>query len=65
MLELLAAKGTLKPGLTIETATDIFLTVYGDSTYHLMTVERGWSHDQVVDWLCDCLPGLLLGDVNP
>lgn len=62
VVEVLAQKGDLRDGLTIDTATDVFLTVYGDSTYTLLRTERGWSHGQVVDWLCDVLPGILLND---
>lgn len=56
----LAAKGPLREGLDIDTATDILLTVYGDATYHSFRTERGWSEDQVVDWLADALPRMLL-----
>ena len=56
----LEAKGSLRPGLDTETATDVFLTVYGDSTFHLLRTAHGWSHEQVVDWLADALPRLLL-----
>jgi hypothetical protein len=38
------------------------MTIYGDSTYHLLTSERGWSHDMVIEWLCEVLPELLLDD---
>lgn len=55
-----ATKGTLREGLDIDTATDVLMTVFGDSTYHLLTTERGWTHDRVVGWLCDALPTLLL-----
>jgi AcrR family transcriptional regulator len=60
--EMLAAKGRLREGLSVDTATDILLTVYGDTTYHLLTNERGWSHDQTVAWLAASLPGLILAD---
>ncbi len=60
VIEIVAGKGELAAGLTTETATDVFMTMYGDSTYYLMTVERGWSHEQVVEWLCDALPAVLL-----
>jgi AcrR family transcriptional regulator len=60
--EMLAAKGRLREGLSVDTATDILLTVYGDTTYHLLTTERGWSHDQTVEWLAESLPGLILAD---
>jgi AcrR family transcriptional regulator len=55
-----AAKGPLAPELDIDTATDILLTVYGDATYHSLRTDRGWSEDQVVNWLADALPRLLL-----
>jgi AcrR family transcriptional regulator len=60
--EMLAAKGRLRDGLTVDTATDVLLTVYGDTTYHLLTTERGWSHDQAIGWMADSLPGLILAD---
>jgi hypothetical protein len=37
-----------------------FLVVSGDTVYHLYAVEQGWSPDEIVDWLCASLPGLLL-----
>ncbi|EON22821.1 transcription regulator, TetR family [Nocardioides sp. CF8] len=60
VVDMLAGKGALRDGLTPRAATDVLLTVLGDSTYHLLTTERGWSHDQVVDWWTDTLPNLLL-----
>lgn len=36
------------------------LTVLSDSTYLQLTTERGWSHDQCIDWMCEVLPLLLL-----
>ncbi len=56
----LAGKGRLAPGLDVDTATDILLTVYGDATYHSLRMERGWSQARVVDWLADALPRLLI-----
>jgi hypothetical protein len=34
------------------------LMVYDDATYHTVTSEMGWSHDQVTDWLCTGPPSL-------
>jgi AcrR family transcriptional regulator len=56
----LAEKGRLRQSLTVDTATDVLLSTYGDSTYQFLTASRGWSHEQLVDWLCDALPQLLL-----
>ncbi len=60
VIESLAAKGRLKKGLDIESATDVLMTIYRDSTYHYMTSERGWTHDRFISWLCEALPALLL-----
>ncbi|MFN8586100.1 MAG: helix-turn-helix domain-containing protein [Dehalococcoidia bacterium] len=59
VIEVVATKGTLRRGLDLDSATDVLLTVYGDSTYHLLRSERGWSHEQTVEWFCDALPALL------
>ena len=47
-------------GLTPETATDLLLTLCGDSTYVQLTTERGWTHEQTTAWLADAAPRLLL-----
>jgi AcrR family transcriptional regulator len=60
VIDMLATKGQLREGLTPKSATDVLLTVLGDSTYHLLTTERGWSQEQVVDWWVGTLPTLLL-----
>ncbi|MGI9085052.1 MAG: TetR/AcrR family transcriptional regulator [Aeromicrobium sp.] len=60
VIEMLAEKGELRSELTVDTATDVFLTVYGDSAYTLLRTEHGWSHEQVMDWLSDALPAILL-----
>lgn len=62
VIDALATKGPLRPGLEPDTATDILLTVLGDGTYVYLTGVRGWHHDAVVDWLADALPRLLLAD---
>jgi hypothetical protein len=36
--------------------------VYADTSYVLLTAERGWTHDAVVDWACQALPRLLVED---
>jgi AcrR family transcriptional regulator len=60
-LELVSQKGTLRPGRTLDEATDVLLTVFGDSTYHLFATDCGWSHDHIIEWYNDSLPRLLLG----
>lgn len=60
VVDLAASKGALRPDLTPETATDLLLTLCGDSTYVQLTTQRGWTHDQVIGWLADATPRLLL-----
>jgi AcrR family transcriptional regulator len=64
VIETVASKGKLRDGLDIDAATDVLLTVYGDSTYCLMTVERGWDQNRVVEWLCDVVPVALLAQAT-
>jgi AcrR family transcriptional regulator len=60
VVESLAGKGALRAGLDVTLATDVLLTVFGDHTYHLLRVQRGWGEEQVVSWLSEVLPDLLL-----
>lgn len=60
VIDLVVAKGSLRTGLDPGRATDVLLTVFGDTTYVLLTSERGWSDSDVVTWLTDALPRLLL-----
>jgi len=62
VVEVLSTKGRLRAGLSIGTATDVLLVVFGDSTYYLLTHDRRWNHDDVVSWFCSSLPALLLED---
>ena len=60
VLDIVAAKGPLRSDRTYDQVLDIFLVTFGDTAYHQFTVERGWSHDEVITWMCDALPALLL-----
>jgi AcrR family transcriptional regulator len=50
VLELLRAKAELRPGLTVERATDLLLLLIGMDAYHILVESRGWSHEEWVDW---------------
>jgi len=65
VLAILASKGPLRDDRSFDKLTDAFITVYGDSTYNLLATERGWSHDQIMAWLSDILPGMLLQARTP
>ena len=60
VIGLLEEKGTLRAGLNHETATDVLMTVLSDANYYTLTLDRCWSHEQSIDWLCETLPRLLL-----
>ena len=60
VIELTAARGALGHGLTIETATDVLLTLCGDGVWVQLTADRGWTADQVVDWLLTAVPAAIL-----
>jgi AcrR family transcriptional regulator len=60
VIEMLTTKGRLKAGLDVAAAAAIFWTIYSEGTYELLTDDRRWTHERVIEWLCDALPGLLL-----
>ena len=61
-MTIVASKGALREGLDLASATDLFLTLFSDMTYQLMTVDRGWPAERFIEWLCDALPRELLAD---
>ncbi len=58
----LAAKGRLRETLDRDRAVDVLLTVLGDATYVELTRTCGWSDNQVLAWMQETLPRLLLAD---
>jgi AcrR family transcriptional regulator len=50
LLELLRAKAALRPGLSLERATDLLLLFVGMDVYHVLVGSQGWSHEEWVDW---------------
>jgi AcrR family transcriptional regulator len=50
LLELLRAKAELRPGLTLERATDLLLLFAGMDVYRVLVGSHGWSHEEWVDW---------------
>jgi len=56
----LIAQKVLKPGLTAETAADLFWTFNDPALYHRLVLRAGWSDEQYRDWLRDLIPSQLL-----
>lgn len=59
---LLAERGALRTGLSVERAADILVTVCAQANYDSLVSGRGWSHDAYRDWVADTLAHSLLAD---
>lgn len=57
---LLAERGALRPGLSVERAADILWTLCAQATYDALVTDRGWTHHQYRDWLAETLSHALL-----
>lgn len=60
IIERIAANGSLREGIDIAQAADTLWTLTSAEVFLLLTVDRGWSRDQYVEWLADSLIRLLL-----
>lgn len=56
----LAARGALKPDLTIAEATDILWLLNDPTVYSRLVIDQGWSPDRYQTWLADALISLLI-----
>lgn len=50
VLELLRTKAELRPGLSLERATDLLLLFVGMDVYQVLVGGHGWSHEEWADW---------------
>jgi AcrR family transcriptional regulator len=60
MITSLRDSGELRPGLSFQTARDIFWMLTGGDVYRMLVSERGWSLQKYQDWLAGTLVDLLL-----
>ncbi len=58
LIDVLAPR--LRPDLTVDSALDLTLALTLPELFHLLVVERGWSHRRYETWLADTLIGQLL-----
>ena len=58
--EALAERGALRPGLDLDTATDIIWALASPQLYRLLTVDRKWSTERWGAWLSESLTIQLL-----
>jgi AcrR family transcriptional regulator len=58
--ESLSQKGALRPGLDVDTATDILWTLNISNIWYLLVAERGWTPDRFEHWFADLAGSQLL-----
>lgn len=61
LLGLLRAKAELRPGLTLERATDLLLLFVGMDGYHVLVGGRGSSHEEWVAWTVSAVAEQVFG----
>jgi AcrR family transcriptional regulator len=58
--ELLSQRGVLRPGITVDRATDIIWTLCAQATFEALVTARGWTHPEYSEWLGQILRDALL-----
>lgn len=59
---LLAERGALKPGLSVDRAADIIWTLCAQANYDSLITSRGWTDQDYREWLSEMLAHALLTD---
>ncbi len=62
MAGMLAERGVLRRGLSVEEARDVVWTLCSLAVHDLLVLERGWSYERYEAWLADALVRELLPD---
>jgi hypothetical protein len=62
VVKLISDKAPLRPGLSVERATDLLLLHLGPDVYRFLVEGRGWSHDEWLAWTTALLTEELFGD---
>jgi AcrR family transcriptional regulator len=62
VVQALADKGALRPGLDVTRAADILWTLNHPDLWHLLVGARGWSPDEYEAWFADAVVDQLLRD---
>lgn len=61
---MLAERGILRPGVSVEQARDLVWTLCSLAVYDLLVVSRGWTPERYQEWLAAALTRELLPDVS-
>jgi len=64
-VQAIVVNGPLRPGLSVEEATDVVWTVTSAEVHRLFTRDRSWSGDRYERWLRETLSTLLTPDTAP
>ncbi len=59
---MLAERGALRPGLSVDDAADVVWTLCSLAAHDLLVVSRGWSSERYAVWLTEALTRELLPD---
>jgi AcrR family transcriptional regulator len=62
--QLLADRGALAPGLSVDEARDLLWTFNSHAVHDLLVVQRGWSPERYRDWLAATLAHALLSETD-
>src|SRR6266550_2272537 len=65
MIIFLRDAGRLRPGLSHNTARDVFWMLTGGDVYRMLVHERGWSPQKYQNWLAETLVHSLLTPARP
>src|SRR6266550_1210112 len=65
MITFLRDAGRLRPGLSHNTARDVFWMLTGGDVYRMLVHERGWSPQKYQNWLAETLVHSLLTPARP
>lgn len=60
VVEFAAANGELR--LPLNVAKDVLIATFSPALYMEFLADRGWSHDQVMTWFAENVPGLIAAD---
>jgi AcrR family transcriptional regulator len=50
----------LPAGIDTDRATDILITMLSPQLYRALRDGRGWSHEEIIDWMTGAIPELML-----
>jgi AcrR family transcriptional regulator len=62
VVEHLGARFGLRPGLSVERATDLLMAFGGAGMYRSLVTDYGWTRDEYAEWLSGALVQQLLAD---